>query len=552
VRRFTRRLVLRFSSLAEVFASPDLRRLQLAWAGFYVCEWTSFVALSIYAYRVGGAGAVGLLGLVRMLPSTLGVLAGTALADRTERERVLLAVQLIRAVTLGAAAIVLALDGPAWPVFLLAALTSIAGAAYRPSHLAVVPVLARTPQELVATNVSASTFEGIAVLVGPALAAVLLIFSGVDVVLAVSAAISLWAAWQVSGLSRSPHLPAAGHGAVADMLAGARALAVAPGPRLVISLFASQAFVRGILNVLLVVTAFRLLHTDDSGVALLNAAFGAGGLAGGLLGLALVGLRRLARPFAAGLVAWGAPLALIAAWPHEPWALTCLAVVGAGNAILDVSGFTLIQRGIDDAVLARVFGVFEMLVVAAVGVGSIVGSLLVDQLGPRSALVVAGCLLPFLAAVSYPRLRRIDAASDVPQRELELLTRLPLFSPLPVTTLERVAVRLGHASAPAGTEIVSEGDAGDLFYVIAAGTVEVEQAGQHVATLGAMEYFGEIALLRDVPRVATCRAETDVELYTLERDCFVSAVSGHTASAAEADSVTDERLAELEALTRSA
>ena len=229
----------------------------------------------------------------------------------------LLAVQLIRAATLGAAAIVLALGGPAAPVFLLAVLTSVAGAAYRPSHLAVVPVLARTPQELVATNVSASTFEGIAVLVGPALAAILLTFSGVDVVLAVSAAISLWAAWQVSQLSHSPHLPAAGHGAVADMLAGARALAVAPGPRLVIGLFASQAFVRGILNVLLVVTAFRLLHTDDSGVGLLNAAFGAGGLAGGLLGLGLVGLRRLARPFAAGLVIWGAPLALIAAWPHE-------------------------------------------------------------------------------------------------------------------------------------------------------------------------------------------------------------------------------------------
>ncbi len=552
MRRFARRLALRFSSLSEVFASPDLRRLQLAWAGFYVCEWTSFVALSIYAYRVGGAGAVGLLGLVRMLPSTLGVLAGTALADRTERERVLLAVQLIRAATLGAAAIVLALGGPAAPVFLLAMLTSVAGAAYRPSHLAVVPVLARTPHELVATNVSASMFEGIAVLVGPALAAILLTFSGVDVVLAVSAAVSLWAAWQVSQLSHSPHLPAAGHGAVADMLAGARALAVAPGPRLVIGLFASQAFVRGILNVLLVVTAFRLLHADDSGVGLLNAAFGAGGLAGGLLGLGLVGLRRLARPFAAGLVIWGAPLALIAAWPHELWALTCLAVVGAGNAILDVSGFTLIQRGIDDAVLARVFGVFEMLVVAAVGIGSIVGSLLVDQLGARSALVVAGCLLPFLAAVSYPRLRQIDAASEVPQRELGVLARLPLFSPLPVTTLERLAVRLGCATAPAGTEIVREGDAGDLFYVVAAGTVEVEQAGRHVATLGAMEYFGEIALLRDVPRVATCRAETDVELYTLERECFVSAVSGHTMSAAEAESVTDERLAELEAVTRSA
>jgi hypothetical protein len=64
--------------------------------------------------------------------------------------------------------------------------------------------------------------------------------------------------------------------------------------------FASQAFVRGLLNVLLVVVAFRLLKIGDSGAGFLNASFGAGGLAGGLAGLGLVGVRRLAQPFAAG------------------------------------------------------------------------------------------------------------------------------------------------------------------------------------------------------------------------------------------------------------
>jgi hypothetical protein len=401
----------------------------------------------------------------------------------------------------------------------------------------------------VATNVSASAFEGIAVLVGPALAGILLTFTGVDVVLAVSAAIALGAAFEVSRLSSGPRIPAAGRGAIADLLAGARAVADEPDPRLVIFLFACQAFVRGLLNVILVVAAFRLLGAGESGVGFLNAAFGAGGLAGGVVGLGLVGLRRLARPFAAGLLMWGAPLALVAAWPHEIWALACLAVVGAGNAILDVSGFTLIQRGIDDAVLARVFGVFEILVAIAVGVGSILGSVLVDQLGARSALVVAGCILPVLAAASYRRLGRIDASSDVPERELATLTALPLFRPLPVTTLERLAGRLHRARAAAGSAIVSEGDEGDLYYVIASGFVEVSQVGRPVAVLGPLDYFGEIALLRDVPRTATCRAQTDVELYTLERQTFVSAVSGHTASAAEVESVTAKRLAELDALS---
>ena len=543
-----RRLAARFSSLTDVFRSPQLRWLQLAWGGFYVSEWLSFIGLSIYAYGVGGPGAVGLLGLIRMLPATLGVLAGTLLADRTQRERVLLGVHLIRAVTLGSAAIVLAADGPAWLVFVLAALTSIAGAAYRPSHLAVVPFLARTPQELVATNVSASTFEGLAVLVGPALAGILLTFTGVDVVLAVSAVMALWAALQVSRLKRAPFVPAPPRGTLDDLLAGARALGKEPGPRLVIGLFASQAFVRGILNVLLVVASFRLLDAGDSGVGFLNAAFGAGGLVGSLAGIGLVGLRRLARPFAAGLVMWGVPIALVAAWPHEIWALTCLAVVGAGNAVLDVSGFTMIQRGIDDAVLARVFGVFEMLAVSAVGIGSIVGSGLVDGLGERWALVVTGCILPALAAVSYSRLRRIDETSDVPQRELALLASLPLFSPLPVTTLERLAAHLGRMTAAAGTQLVEEGAEGDLFYVIASGAVEILRDGGHVNTLGPGDYFGEIALLHDVPRSATCVAKTDVELYTLERERFVSAVSGHALSAAEAESVAQQRLDDLAAL----
>jgi MFS family permease len=548
MRAASRRLAARFASLVAVFRSPELRWLQLAWGGFYVSEWASFVALSIYAYGVGGAAAIGLLGVIRMLPATLGVLAGTVLADRTQRERVLLGVNLIRATTLGSAAVVLAVDGPAWLVFVLAALTSVAGAAYRPSHLAVVPFLARSPQELVATNVSASTFEGLAVLIGPALAGILLTFSGVDVVLGVSAAIALWAALQVSRLTPPPFVPAATRGAITDVLAGARTLAHERGPRLVVGLFASQAFVRGVLNVLLVVAAFKLLDAGESAVGFLNAAFGAGGLAGSVAGLGLVGLRRLARPFAAGLVMWGAPLALVAAWPHEAWALTCLAVVGAGNAVLDVSGFTMIQRGIEDAVLARVFGVFEMLVVTAVGVGSIVGSLLVDQLGSRWALVVAGCILPALAAASYSRLRRIDDSAEIPERELAILTALPLFSPLPATTLERLASRLRRVTATAGSRIVEEGDEGDLFYVITSGTVDVVHGGRPVTTLGPGDYFGEIALLRDAPRSATCIAGTDVELYTLERERFVSAVSGHALSAAEAESVASQRLADLAAL----
>jgi CRP-like cAMP-binding protein len=97
----------------------------------------------------------------------------------------------------------------------------------------------------------------------------------------------------------------------------------------------------------------------------------------------------------------------------------------------------------------------------------------------------------------------------------------------------------------AGREIVREGEAGDRFYVISSGRVEVVSDGKLVNEEGPGEYFGEIALLRDVPRTATVRAKSDVELRALERDDFIAAVTGHAASADAADSIVATRLGSL-------
>ena len=82
----------RFSTLADVFRNPQLRRLELSWAGYYVGEWTYFVALSIYAFEVGGAAALGALGLARMIPAAIALPFGSLLTDRYARQRVLLGI----------------------------------------------------------------------------------------------------------------------------------------------------------------------------------------------------------------------------------------------------------------------------------------------------------------------------------------------------------------------------------------------------------------------------------------------------------------------------
>ena len=541
----------RLSTLADVFRNPQLRRLELSWAGYYLGEWTHFVALSVYAFAVGGAAALGALGLVRMIPAAIALPLGGLLADRYPRQRVLLGIYLIRALLMVAMTAALAADGARALVFTLAGLAAVAGAPVRPATLSLVPTLARTPRELVATNVSSSTLEGLGTLAGPVVGGVLAATAGADFAIAVAAAVNVICAMLVSAIRREGDVAGARRRVERslreELLGGVRTLVAEPHPRLIVFLFNSQTMVRGLLNVLLVVASIELLGMGDAGVGWLNAALGAGALAGGLAAVGLVTRRRLAGVFGIALVLWGAPIALIGAWPRAGWALVCLGIVGIGNALLDISGFTLLQRTVDEHVLGRVFGVFEIGCAVAVAIGSLLGSVLVEQLGIRAALVVTGAILPTLALLSYRGLRHIDAAAEVPERELELVSAVPLFSPLPATTLERLAHRLEPLDVGAGACVLEEGAAGDRFYLIASGEVDVVRDGSRVNTLGAGDYFGEIALLHDVPRTATCTARSDAQIYSLARDVFVAAVSGDVRTSAEASTVVNRRLNELDA-----
>ncbi len=544
-------LLVRLAALRDVLWSPRLRALLLSWCGNYTADWASFVAFSVYFYEQEGLTGVGILGLVRMGAAVAAIPLASAIVDRYPRQRLLLSIQLARGTALGLAATVLALDGGPWLVLVLVALIAFFGGPYRPAHYALMPTLARSPQELVAANVGTSMFEGVAVLVGPALAGVLLTVTGPYLVVAVSAAVCFCCAVLLAWMGREPNWRRAarprGWTPFKEVAEGFRVLAHEPNPRLIVGLIVAQAFVRGLLNVLLVTASIQLLQAGDSGVGFLNSAFGAGALAGGLAGVSLLGRRRLADPFGLGLVLWGAPIALVVVWPTLGWAILCLAAVGAGNSMLDIAGYTLIQRSVVDVVLGRVFATLEIVGSAAIGIGSIAAPQLVGGLGTRGALIATGAILPVLAVIFRSRLRAVDDATTVPQRELEVLASVPFFEPLAPTTLEKLAMRLRPLAVRAGTEVVREGEGGETFYLVGSGQVDVIHGGKLVATLGTGQYFGEIALLHEIPRVATCVARGDVELYELERQVFVSAVSGNEQSHATIGDVVSGRLDELEA-----
>jgi predicted MFS family arabinose efflux permease len=536
----------RFETVAAVLREPGLRRLELSWAGYYLGEWAQFVALSIYAYRHGGAAAVGLFGLIRMGLAALALPFGSMLTDRYPRQRVLLAIYLARAAVLAVTAVALASGSPRALVFALAGLAAVVAAPVRPATMSLVPLLARTPAELVAANVSSSAAEGLGTFAGPLIAGLVTESAGPDVVVAAAAAVYVACAFAVFRIRREGQVGvriAAGRGIAAELLRGAQTLVHEAEPRLAVLLFAAQCFVRGLLNVLLTVAALGALGLGESGVGWLNAVLGAGAFAGGVLTTGLVARRRLATPIALALVLWGAPIAVLGLSLHAAVAFACVAVIGLGNALLDVSGFTLMQRNVDEHVLGRFFGVFEILVAASIAAGSALGPPAIDALGLGHAMVLTGALLPALTLMCWRRLRAIDDASAIPRRQLELVSALPLFAPLPVTTLERLASRMHELRVAAGTAIVEQGERGDRFYLLADGEVEVTQDGIRIATLGRGDHFGEIALLQSVPRTATCVARTDVELYAIEGESFVAAVSGDLRSVGVAETTMTSRLA---------
>jgi MFS family permease len=529
------------SALESALRNPNVRRVELAWGAAIAAEWAHFVAFGVYAYDVGGPAAVGIAGLVRLLPAAIVAPFAASLGDRFPRERFLLALMLVAFVALGASAIAFVADVESL-VFAFAALLGFAVTLIRPALQALLPSLARTPEELIAANGATSTIESLGTLVGPLLAGLLVTSANAGVVFAAGAGAFLVGAILLLGVRVEDRISlTATHAEDARKLlaAGFGAIARMPRVRLVVSLIVAQAFVRGCLNVLIVVAAFQVLDAGGEAVGYMTAALGVGGLIGAIGAVALGG-QRLAVPFGIALVFWGLPIALMGPLPELPFVLLMLAVVGAANSVEDVAVFTLLQRLVPDRILTRVLGVVWSLAMGGVALGSIAAPALVEAVGARTAFVAVGAILPLLTLATYRKLAEIDGEA-LPVPELGLIQRVPMFQPLSVAAKERVAANLVSQSVAAGEVVIRAGERGHCFYIVGDGALEITAEGLRT-TADEGDYFGEIALLRDVPRTATVTALVDSHLYVLQRDDFLAAVTGHEAAREAGHAVVEERL----------
>jgi len=533
--------------LLAVLRNRRIAAIEAAYLGFTLAEWVQWIGMLVYAFNVGGATGVGIAVLVQLAPAAVVAPLAAVLGDRYRRDRMLVLAYLLQGAAIIALAAAIGAHLPVAPVYALAALANAAMTLTRPLQAALIPALAETPAELTAANVTAGLIQNVSLLAGPGLAGLGLAVGGIAPVFAVFGGLVVGSGVLVFlAVARAPR-PAGTVSAVrvhpiAALAEGFGALLRSGRPRPVASLFAVSEVVWGAMDVLVVVLALDRLALDDSAVGFLGAVIGAGGLAGVALTVMLIGRPRLAVPYGIGAVFFGLPLAFLGASASLLIAVLLLLVAGAGHSVMNVAGLTLLQRVAPHAMLARIFGALEGINMASLAVGSMAASLAVEALGSQSAFVLAGLLLPVAVLLATRSLREIDMASEVHLVEIELLRGIPIFAPLSALVLERLAASLIPAHVEAGDEIIRQGDIGDRYYVLAEGRVTVMIDGVPARELGPGEGFGEIALLRDVPRTASVVALGEVELLALERLPFLEVVTGFPQSGAAAESVIAGRL----------
>jgi MFS family permease len=526
---------------------PDIRRLEVGWLLSLAGTFSYTVALLAYSYAEGGATLVAVYGAVSTVPGALLTPVLMTATGRVGSARMLRRTTAVRTLLVAAAAVLAMLDVTAALVVALAAAAHSLSATFRPTQASALPWLARTPAELTAATVTATMAENVAALTGPLLAGSVLAVADPPVAVAVSAGCLLLATASLRLLSvpdgAHSGRPARLGGLVRDALEGGAALARIGRPAGIIVLGFAQTFVRGALLVLMIVLALDTLALGNDSIGWLNAAIGVGGLAGAALAARLVRMTTLGRCFVVGAAGWGVGVVAVSGVPTAAAAFGALVLVGIANAFQDAPAFVLMPRILGPDLAGRALGAFELVVMAGMGAGALAAPGLADLFGVRTSLLVLGTALVVLAAAYAAPFAAIDRTMPKPRPEDALLRAMPIFAPLPLVVIEQLALAAEPQEYADGDVVMREGDPGDRFYLVVEGSAAVSVGGVPRPPVGPGAGFGEIALLRGVPRTATVAAVGPLHVLSLPRDRFLGAVSGNQVSIEQAESLATRRLA---------
>ncbi len=522
-------------------ANRSLGRLVLAFCVFTIGEWAYVTALAIDAFRRDGAIAVGFVGL-RLFFAAISSLFSITWVEKHSAKSIMTAVVCLRIVLVATSAGLAAAGSPLAPLLILVSVDAIVSAAYRPAQSALLPALARTPTELAASAAGLSTVKIISQALGAAAAGSLLTVTTPASVFAGAAILFAGVGLLVTRLPRTAAAAASATAAGAASNGGVlgtvrETFSVIRDHRVtgIVVVSGLRTFVRGMWIAVAVIVSLRLLHAGSAGVGLLMLAAGLGSLTALPLVTTLIYRPRLGTPIALALVACGVPLAVVAGIPVFVVALIVIAAWGVGMVVADVASSAVLYRLLDTPVLPRITSAIESAKLALEGVGAFLGPALVTWLGIRPALVAAAVPLPVVVAMGWKQLHRVDASAGERHRLLGMLHAVPCLQPLDVASLEALVGRCTRVTVPDGATVVRQGDEGDRFYVVLDGSADVLVDGFFVGNVGIGGSFGERALLRNVPRMASVVAREEMHLVAVRREDFLAVVTSNDGELAEQD-----------------
>jgi len=533
----------RLGPFRAVWANPALRRIQISWLGSYAGDGIVTVAFGVLAYDAAGPKGVAFLVAAQMLPAAIVAPLASAATRNFSRERLVLGIDAIRAFVAGTAAALAATDVPKPWLLVLASILMTGTVVSNPARRSLVPLLVKTPAELTAAGVVSSVIQATALTLGPAIAAVLYLSTETWVVLAAAAATLVAVTVVEAGLPSTSNVsiqPRPQRGLL-GLREGFAAVRASPQLKLAAAMFGAKNLARGALNVLVVVIPLELLGLSASAVGWLSAMIGVGGVLGGLAATMLVGRNRMAGPMAVGLAVWSVPMLALGLEPGFALALAGLAILGGGNSITDVAGYTLIARSARDDLLTRVLGFHEGVRALAITAGSALTAVAIELVGIRASLAVVGVSLAVVAAVAVAR-RSVELPTSIRPEDMSLLRGNPLFAWLPPVALERVAFTTAELELPRGAVLLRQGEEGDRAYLVVEGELVVDKDGSEIGRVGPGEVVGEIALLHAAPRMATATALGHVRLLVIEGDEFLAAATGGEAVREVTDQLVETRL----------
>lgn len=542
-----------FHGPASVARNAKLRRLVVGRLLATVSEWMWYTVTTVYAFTLAGVGAVGAISVAAVLPAALVSPALGYVIEKYPHERILTGVYAMRLVAIIVTA-VSAVFIPAVPILVaVIAVEGISAMFVRPTTAALLPSITHRPEDLVKAHAALGTSDKVGILIGPVVGGLMLASTAPAIAFGVAAVLSLGsvAAVLTVRVDAADRLQgAAGDRPQHALTEAAKGVRTAAGPhvRSIVLVTALAFLMLAASEVFVVPLAIELLGWGRAGPGLLTALIAGGGLLGGLA-LGAIGKRRLGPWFVVAGAVMAIALTLMAAAPHYLVVLAASIAFGAGSSLVMMAGQVQIQSLVPLSTGGRVLAAVEGLSQFAMAAGAWATTRVTQGWSLRTSLLVLAVLM-LLATLGVARsLLKTDARVAATRQRVGALDEIALFAPLTNVLRERIATQIHSEEVGAGDVVTYQGEYGDSFYIVESGTLDVCVDGRHVRSLGAGDFFGELALLRDTTRSATVRATSDCRLWVLPRRAFLTVLTGFDPTSRTIDSASAERQANMPATT---